>query len=224
MVELLRKSFDNLTLRVHGTFESPLYCAQDIETALGLSNIRENLRKLDDDEKITQVSESLTAGLRAQNMVFVTESGLYKLMFWCNKAKKRGTPAYRFLNWVVRDVVPSIRQTGTYRLEQRLQDMTDRLVARNEQLIVRLETLRVLGDRFRFSPFKTALLECGITYSFDWKTNVTDAQHDRFWTVWGELKTLDIVYQPDGDTNSNYESRFPLATFRNNVQLILANL
>jgi hypothetical protein len=81
-----------------------------------------------------------------------------------------------------------------------------------------------IHNRYRFSAFKTTLLECGITYSSNWKINVTAEQRERFWTVWRELKTLDIVYQPQGDENSNFESRLPLATFQNNVQLIITNL
>ena len=116
-IELVRKQFLGTTLRVHGTFENPLYCAQDIGKALELKHIRESLKHLENNEK-TQVSVSLTAGRRAQNMTFVTEPGLYKLILWCRKAKQKGTNANRFMNWVTHEVLPSIRKSGQYKLEQ----------------------------------------------------------------------------------------------------------
>jgi prophage antirepressor-like protein len=135
-VELLRKQFQGVALRVHGTFENPLYCAQDVQTALGLGNIRDNLTKLDEDEKIkhTFVSESPTGRNYSRKMVFVTESGLYKLIFWCNRAKRSGTPAYRFLNWVVKRVIPGIRKDGGYRLTQAIQQK-DQVIQQKDQTI-----------------------------------------------------------------------------------------
>ena len=116
-IELVRKQFLGNTLRVHGTFENPLYCAQDIGKALEVKHIRENLKHLEDNEK-EQALVIPTPGRRAQNMTFVTEPGLWKLVLWCRKAKKKGTNANRFLNWVTEEVLPSIRKSGQYRLEQ----------------------------------------------------------------------------------------------------------
>ena len=225
-VELLTKTFKKIKFRVHGTFANPLYCAQDVGLLLTVKNINDSLPKLDDDEKIKHrfVSELSMGKKYTREMTFVTESGLYKLIFWCNKAKQKGSEANRFLNWVVKDVIPSIRVTGAYQLTQRIAELTDQLMERNAQLIEGVEVVNSLHNRFRFSAFKTTLLECGITYSPNWKSELTAEQRERFWTVWRELKTLDIVYQPNGDENSNFESRLPLATFQNNVQLIIANL
>ena len=225
-VELLTKSFKKIKFRVHGTFENPLYCAQDVGRLLTIKNINDSLPKLDEDEKIKHrfVSELSTGKKYTREMTFVTESGLYKLIFWCNKAKQKGTQANRFLNWVVKIVIPSIRVTGAYRLTQRIAELTDRLENQNNQLVETTDAMHNIHNRYRFSAFKTTLLECGITYSPNWKSELTAEQREQFWTVWRELKNLDIVYQPQGDENSNFESRLPLAVFQNNVQLIIANL
>ena len=44
----------------------------------------------------------------------VAESGFYKLIARSRKASTPGTFAHRFSNWVFREVVPSIRKTGSY--------------------------------------------------------------------------------------------------------------
>ncbi len=43
-----------------------------------------------------------------------SESGFYKTIARSRKATTPGTFAYRFSNWVFRDVIPSIRKTGGY--------------------------------------------------------------------------------------------------------------
>lgn len=40
--------------------------------------------------------------------------GLYKLIARSRKASTAGTFAHRFTNWVFREVIPSIRKTGSY--------------------------------------------------------------------------------------------------------------
>ena len=44
----------------------------------------------------------------------VSESGFYKLIARSRKATTAGTFAHRFTNWVFREVIPSIRKTGSY--------------------------------------------------------------------------------------------------------------
>ena len=104
--------FEGVTVRVVNVFGEPWFVAKDICTALSLSNSRMALMALDDDEKNTV---SLTYGNRGNpNHGVVAESGLYKLIARSRKATTPGTFAHRFTNWIFREVIPSIRKTGSY--------------------------------------------------------------------------------------------------------------
>jgi prophage antirepressor-like protein len=77
---------------------------------------------VDDDEKLVldrtskvcslSVIESILNG-PAPTVSIISESGLYKLIMRSDKAEAR-----EFQNWVTKEVLPSIRQTGCYALEQ----------------------------------------------------------------------------------------------------------
>ena len=90
---------------------NPWFIAKDVCEALELSNHSMAIAALDDDEK--GVSLTYTPGGN-QNMRTVSESGFYKLIARSRKATTAGTFAHRFTNWVFREVIPSIRKTGSY--------------------------------------------------------------------------------------------------------------
>lgn len=84
----------------------PLFVAKDVCEALGLSNSRDALLKLDADEKGVALTD--TPGGQQQLQV-VTEPGLYKLI-----ARSRKPEAKAFDRWVRHEVLPTIRKTGGY--------------------------------------------------------------------------------------------------------------
>lgn len=90
----------------------PWFIALDVCNALGISNNRDALLKLDDDEKNTV---ALTDGKRGNpNTLIISESGLYTLILRCRDAVTPGTIPYRFRKWVTSEVLPQIRRTGRY--------------------------------------------------------------------------------------------------------------
>lgn len=82
----------------------PWFVAADVCAAMTLST--EQTRRLDDDEKGLRTVQ--TPGGQ-QEMVTINESGLYSLILTSRKAE-----AKRFKRWVTREVLPSIRKTGSY--------------------------------------------------------------------------------------------------------------
>ena len=84
----------------------PWFIAKDICQCLELSNSREAVSKLDNDEK--DVISNDTLGGR-QNVTIVNESGMYALVF-----KSRKQEAKKFKKWVTSEVLPSIRKNGIY--------------------------------------------------------------------------------------------------------------
>ncbi|MGP1436261.1 MAG: BRO-N domain-containing protein [Phocaeicola sp.] len=100
------------SLSVYGTKENPFFRAKSIIDYLGLGNITEALRSLDDDEKLSSVI--LKSGQRRE-MKFVNESGLYHLIFQSRKPE-----AKKFRKWVTAEVLPSLRKTGRYEVGRKL--------------------------------------------------------------------------------------------------------
>jgi anti-repressor protein len=91
----------------------PYFCAADACKALGLDNVSRAIDGLEKDEVTnSKVMDSIG---RMQDAVFVSESGLYALIF-----KSRKPEAKAFRKWVTSEVLPAIRKTGGYLLPQSL--------------------------------------------------------------------------------------------------------
>lgn len=86
----------------------PLFMAKDVCEVLGISKYRDAVSKLSEDERVSAKMDTLGG---KQSAIFVTESGLYHLIFRSNKPE-----AEVFRLWVTKEVLPSIRKTGSYTL------------------------------------------------------------------------------------------------------------
>lgn len=90
-----------------------LFNANDVAELLGIKNIRENIRKMNDNQVVkltnSDVKDTDIRKLNNAGENFLTESGLYKLAFRSNKES-----AERFTDWVTDEVIPAIRKTGGY--------------------------------------------------------------------------------------------------------------
>lgn len=95
------------TIRIEGTEKEPLFCASDVCKALGYAKPQNAVSAHVDPEDALKRS-TLTDGGK-QEMTFVTESGLYALIFGSNLPRAKD-----FKKWVTSEVLPSIRQDGGY--------------------------------------------------------------------------------------------------------------
>ena len=91
------------------------FVAKDVCDCLEIQNPTMSLRGLDSDEKadlsITEVSSNGTEQARIVNII--SESGLYSLILRSRKPEAR-----EFKRWVTHDILPSIRKTGSYSVQQ----------------------------------------------------------------------------------------------------------
>lgn len=99
-------------LRVVLRGEDPWFVAKDICAVLGIDQTGRAVEPLDDDEK--GVSSIHTLG-GDQQMLIVSEGGLYTLILRSRQATTVGSAAHRFRKWVTGELLPQIRRTGTYR-------------------------------------------------------------------------------------------------------------
>jgi prophage antirepressor-like protein len=100
----------NVNIRMEEINNQAWFIAKDICTALELSEVSNTVKRLDDDEKLTR---TVFVSGQGREMWFINESGLYNLIFQSRKPEARA-----FRKWVTNEVLPSIRRTGAYGVEQ----------------------------------------------------------------------------------------------------------
>jgi prophage antirepressor-like protein len=111
MTSIIKKfTNENLTINVYGTFDKPLFLANEIGQLLGLKNIRSSLSRMNSLWKAVRPMDTV-GGI--QQMTFLTESGLYKLIMRSDKYE-----AIKFQEWICEIVLPSLRKTGQYKMQE----------------------------------------------------------------------------------------------------------
>ena len=112
-------NFEQMNVRTVDIDNEVWFVAADVANALGLTNVSVSLKSLDEDERSK-------FNLGRQGLVnVISEPGLYSFI-----GSSRKPEAKRFMRWVNHEVLPSIRQTGSYqaqpsfRLPQNMQEMT----------------------------------------------------------------------------------------------------
>ena len=88
----------------------PWFVAKDVCDCLELGNVSQTCSRLDDDERGI-ISNDTPSG--KQEMLVVSEPGLYSLI---GSSKKQEAKAFK--RWVNHEVLPSIRKTGSYSVNQ----------------------------------------------------------------------------------------------------------
>ena len=110
-------------INIQGTIDEPLFQANQIGKLLEMTNINKLLSSFDNIEKV--ITKSSTLG-GIQNVTFLTERGLYKVMARSNKPI-----AKKFQDWMV-NVIKELRQQGEYRLKQE-HEIEKKLIKSQEQ-------------------------------------------------------------------------------------------
>ncbi|WP_274518924.1 Bro-N domain-containing protein, partial [Tumebacillus flagellatus] len=87
---------------------APWFVAKDVCEVLELAKHDTALARLSEKQKGSHTVGTLGGN---QKMAVVNEAGLYKLIFTSRKKE-----AERFSDWVAEEVLPAIRQTGSYTL------------------------------------------------------------------------------------------------------------
>lgn len=110
---------------------SSLFCAADICRALQYVNPRDAMARHCEEEDVVKRDTLTTKGM--QSVSYVTESGLYALIFG-----SKMPAAKEFKRWVTSEVLPTIRKSGGYMISKP-EESADDLMAR--ALLVAQETL-----------------------------------------------------------------------------------
>lgn len=103
----------------------PMFCLADVCKALDITNAGNVKQRL--SEKGIHNADTPTKG-GMQNMVFINESNLYKVIF-----QSRKPSAEKFTDWVTEEVIPSIRKNGGYIANQ--EQMTPEQIVANALIV-----------------------------------------------------------------------------------------
>lgn len=125
---------------IKGTYEDPLFRANDIGLILELTNIRASIANFNDKDKVV-ISVDTLGG--KQQMSFLTESGLYKVLFKSNKPI-----AEQFQNWIC-DVIKELRLQGTYTIQKQLEEKNEEIQRKNEEMKKQDEELKKKEEDIR---------------------------------------------------------------------------
>ena len=106
-LSLLPLHYNGHQIRTH-VDEMGMGCwvAQDIAHVLGIKNVRQNIDAFPENEK--GVCTIYTLG-GPQELLTINEPGLYRLIFQSRKPEAEALKC-----WVFRDVLPTLRRTGSY--------------------------------------------------------------------------------------------------------------
>lgn len=102
--------FDGAQVRVVTIDGDPWFVGTDVTRILGYANPSDALQRIDDDD-LRFATLALSEGSREVSRLrpLVNESGVYALAFGSTLPR-----ATDFRRWVTREVLPSIRRTGSY--------------------------------------------------------------------------------------------------------------
>jgi prophage antirepressor-like protein len=109
-------------IRVIGIAENPLFIGKDIAEILGYTDTSQSIREhVDEEDKITCSQAQKSRGVKITPLklqpqtILINESGLYSLIL-----RSKLENAKKFKRWITSEVLPSIRKSGQYKLQQEL--------------------------------------------------------------------------------------------------------
>ena len=150
----LTKVFEGQEVRMLEENGQPMFVASDVAKVLGYTNLSKAIN--DHCKGVTKRYIPTGGGLQELNVIF--EPDLYRLIF-----KSKLPSAQRFENWVMSEVLPSIRQDGGY-IAATVEQTPEEIMAR--AVLVANKTLeRIQKERDQLEQEKLALLHCGKLYT-----------------------------------------------------------
>lgn len=128
-------NFRENNVRVEMVNNEPWFVAKDVCEILDIKNSRDAVSRIEEEDK---ASVGINDGVQVRHMSVINESGLYNLIFTSTRPD-----AKEFKRWVTREVLPSIRKTGSYS-QQPMTQME--MIAHMSQSIVDNERKRLVYE------------------------------------------------------------------------------
>ena len=128
----------------------PYFNANEVANTLEFANPRDAVANHVDSDDVA-LADTLTKG-GVQKQKFINESGLYALIFASKKPSAKD-----FKKWVTKEVIPSIRKTGSYAVQPQVAIPTDYeqaiehllvQIKQNKQLAIENQALKPKADAY----------------------------------------------------------------------------
>ena len=153
-------NFESNSIRTLAINNEPWFVAKDLCNAINISNYRDAIERLDEDEKGVALTDTLGG---QQEMNIVSESGMYTLILRCRDAVKKGSIPHRFRKWVTAEVLPTIRKTGKYESKTSVNDRTGLRNAVNmlvsKKGLIYSEAYHLVHQRFNVESIEDLTIE-----------------------------------------------------------------
>lgn len=107
-------TYQGMNLRTSLINGEPWFVAKDVCEVLDITNSRDALNRIDEDEKGVVLTD--THGGK-QEVTAVNEPGLYSLILGSRKAE-----AKQFKRWITHEVIPAIRKHGGYLTPEKVEE------------------------------------------------------------------------------------------------------
>jgi len=203
-------NYEGLQIRTMEIDNEPWFVAKDVADTLGYVNSRDAIRshcKSPSDVAIHDGSQNRT-------MTIIPERDVYRLIM-----RSKLESAERFENWVVSDVLPSIRKTGSYSAKPEIQIanaliLATKMIEENQKLIADMtpkaaffDAVTGSGDAIDIGTV-AKVLNCGIgrTRLFEFLRSeqilMTNNQPYQKYIDCGYFRVIESSFQkPDGSTH-----------------------
>lgn len=193
-------------VRVAGTAEEPLFCLADLCKAVELTNPSMVKKRLDPDD--VQLLDLHTLNLAEGTIygntktTFVTESGFYDVILKSDSKKVKP-----FRKWVTSEVLPSIRKSGSYSIEQQtpqtyIEALKALVAAEEEKERLRLENKEAAEKVAELEPkgkFYDTVTKCNATISVEMASKILNfkkAGRNNLYKILYEQRMIDHNNMP----------------------------
>lgn len=155
--------FENYNVEVFEYQGKVLFNPKDVSEILGIADVNSSIRNFNNNQVIklknSDMHEMHIRKLNNAGENFLTESGVYKLIFKSHKEE-----AERFQDWVTDDVLPQLRKSGAYSISKPLSAM--------DQLKLQYQVLATHEEKINEVSVKVNNLEQSMTIDHGQAVNV----------------------------------------------------
>lgn len=204
MMNQLTKVFEGNFIRMIGDKTNPLFVASDVAKALGYKEPHKAVNRHCKGEGIFHpVIDNLG---RSQETRVIREPDVYRLV-----TNSKLPAAQKFENWVMEDVLPSIRQTGSYEMPKDI-PLAELFAATSQMLIKQGETEAAI-------TVLTEKIDERMTLDYGQQLAIERAKKQRAEHIWKELEEqpsdlYDTKGKLYGRFGSDIKRAFAVASYR----------
>ena len=178
-------SFSDQKIKVCGTVETPWFCGKDVAKVLGYKDTKRALSRHADTDDKTSLSDILRVGdvssppenLNKNDLktIYINESGLYSLIL-----RSKLDTAKDFKKWVTKEVLPSIRKTGQYKINEEMKEIKTQLKLTENELEISKREVESSQEKLSLTQSQLEEAQRRTLMLNNFVTNIKQRETDQF--------------------------------------------